>query len=713
MSKQARQVDIRDFINDFSLTTIQGRIFLLALLSLFLIFTFSLIIFIQNQETYRISQNVEHLEIPLALAASSLSSGLDKVTASQEGYIMSGEEIFRKERVETWEKEIMVALEIMKQLSQESNSSADRQKVKEINELLVDFKKAQDDIDKYFLENRRAFNYEGISTDSISSVAIELLAQYNQDRRTQKQMVEMLGNEATPIRQKIANSIKPLIENQQNLLKKEVNFIQENIGRTNWSIVVIGFLSIILLGGISISLIRTVRQSISKPVIMLNRLAHGNLDTEEIATKDELNAVIQAGLQLTDNLQKASEFALSIGDGNFEKPFQPASEKDVLGNALLQMREQLQLVATENKKRTWVVEGMAKLVEIIQSEHHSFGQVADEVIKLLTNYMKVNQGGIFVINNDNPDEMYLEMLACYAYHRKKFLEKKIPIKNKFAEGLIGQAYMEKQTIYLTELPSDYLYVTSGLGKANPAYLLVVPLKLNDKVEGIIELASFKAFEKHEIEFVEQVGETIAATIITTKANAKTANLLQETRQQDAILREREATLDALINNNDDAIVVIDSEFRVILFNTTYQEIIEKRGLQVYIGVNLLDIVPTTHKEERIAAYRKGLNGEKFVMESIVQANDNTLYYETSYNPIRDESGKVMGVSIFARDITERKLTENQLIRAIEEERNRAHIQVESQRKILEQSVLLFKEKEKKLLEKIMVLEKEMEEMKVV
>ncbi len=705
MSKEQRQVDIRDFINNFSLSTIQGRIFLLALLSLFLVFTFSLIIFLQNQETYRISQNVEHLEIPLALAASSLSSGLDKVTASQEGYIMSGEEIFRKERVETWDKEIMVALEIMQQLSQESNSSADRQKVKEINELLIEFKQAQENIDKYFLANRRAFNYEGISTDSISSVAIELLAQYNQDRRTQKQMVEMLGNEATPIRQKIANSIKPLIENQQNLLKKEVNFIQENIGRTNWSIITISVLSSILLGGISISLIRTVRYSISKPVRMLNSLAVGNLDAREAPTHDELNAVIQAGLQLSDNLQKASEFALSIGDGNFDKPFQPVSEKDVLGNALLQMREQLQLVAIENKKRTWAVESMAKLVELIQSENSSFLQIADEVMRLLIHCLKANQGGIFVLNNEKIEDAYLEMLACYAYDRKKFFERKISVKNTFVEGLIGQAYMEKQTIYLTELPPDYLHVTSGLGRANPAYLLVVPLKLNDKVEGVIELASFHAFEKYEIDFVEQVGETIAATVITTKANEKTAKLLQETRQQDAILREREATLDALINNNDDAIVVIDTEFRILLFNQTYQQTVQRRGLTASVGASLLEIMPTTHKEERIAAYRRGLNGEKFVMQSVVEINKENVYYETSYNPIRDENGKVMGVSIFARNITERKLAENQFITAIEEEKNRANIQVESQRKILEQSVLLFKEKEKRLLEKIALLEK--------
>ncbi len=529
MFKEQKQIDIRNFINRFSLYTIQGRIFLLALVSLFLVLTFSIIIFVQNQRTYQISHNVEHLEIPLALAASSLSSGLDKVTASQEGYIMSGEESFRKERTEVWEKDIATALEILKRLSQESNSSADRQKVKEIEKLLIEFQISQDKIDKYFLDNRRAFNYEGINTDSINSVAIEMLAQYNQDRRTQKKMVEMLGNEATPIRQKIANSIKPLIENQQNLLKKEVNFIQENIGRTNRSIIIIGVISVVLLGFISFSLINTVRQSITKPVKMLNELALGKLDMEVSTTKDELNAVILAGLQLSNTLKNASEFALNIGKGNFDSPFYPVSEHDVLGNALIQMQQQLQIAALEEKKHTWAVDGMAKVVEAIQGDKLSFSEIADKALALLITYLNANQGGIFVLNTTNPQETYLEMIACYAYNRKRFAERKISVKDKRAEGLIGQAYIEKRTIYLTEIPNNYTRITSGLGDATPTSLLIVPLKLNERVIGVIELASFKNYQKYEIAFVEKLAETIASTIITTQSSEQTQKLLHQSQ----------------------------------------------------------------------------------------------------------------------------------------------------------------------------------------
>lgn len=661
MFKEQKQIDIRNFINRFSLYTIQGRIFLLALLSLFLVLTFSIIVFVQNQRTYQISQNVEHLEIPLALAASSLSSGLDKVTASQEGYIMSGEESFRKERTEVWEKDIASALEILKRLSQESNSSADRQKVKEIEKLLVEFKLSQDKIDKYFLDNRRAFNYEGINTDSINSVAIEMLAQYNQDRKTQKKMVEMLGNEATPIRQKIANSIKPLIENQQNLLKKEVNFIQENIGRTNWSIIIIGVISVVLLGSISFSLISTVRQSITKPVKMLNQLALGKLDMEVSTTKDELNAVILAGLQLSNTLKSASEFALNIGKGNFDSPFYPMSEHDVLGNALIQMQKQLQIASLEEKKHTWAVDGMTKLVEVIQGDKLSFSEISNKVIALLIGYMGANQGGIFMLNTTNPQDTYLEMVACYAYNRKRFVERKISVKDKRAEGLIGQAFIEKRAIYLTEIPNNYTHITSGLGEATPRSLLIVPLKLNEQAIGVIELASFKEYQKYEIEFVEKLAETIASTIITTQSSEQTQRLLHESQIKSEALQDREAMMEAVINNTTDMIFVINRNYQLLLCNDIYRKSVEERGFVMKEKMNVLDVVAAENKEIITTFYQRGLAGEVFFVEEKFTIQGQTIYYEIGYNPIRNDKGEVMGVSVLARNITERKLQEERLV----------------------------------------------------
>ena len=72
--------------------------------------------------------------------------------------------------------------------------------------------------------------------------------------------------------------------------------------------------------------------------------------------------------------------------------------------------------------------------------------------------------------------------------------------------------LKKKEYFITEIPEDYLTITSGLGDAPPRSILIVPLKLEDEILGVVELASFNIFNPHEIEFVEKIGQTIASTI---------------------------------------------------------------------------------------------------------------------------------------------------------------------------------------------------------
>ena len=119
------------------------------------------------------------------------------------------------------------------------------------------------------------------------------------------------------------------------------------------------------------------------------------------------------------------------------------------------------------------------------------------------------------------------MSACYAYDRQKFLSKKI----ESGEGLVGRCYQEQEKIFLTEIPNDYIKITSGLGDNNPTSLLLIPLAYNNNIFGILEIASFNKYQEHEVEFIERIGESIAATISSAKANIQTAVLLEQSQQQ--------------------------------------------------------------------------------------------------------------------------------------------------------------------------------------
>ena len=118
-------------------------------------------------------------------------------------------------------------------------------------------------------------------------------------------------------------------------------------------------------------------------------------------------------------------------------------------------------------------------------------------------------------------------MAAFAFDREKFIKKHVEL----GEGLVGTCALEKQTIYLTEIPQNYVQITSGLGGANPNSLLLVPLQIENDVLGVIEMASFSKFEKYKIEFVEKVAESIATTLKSVRVNTQTSELLERSQQQ--------------------------------------------------------------------------------------------------------------------------------------------------------------------------------------
>lgn len=283
--------------------------------------------------------------------------------------------------------------------------------------------------------------------------------------------------------------------------------------------------------------------TITKPLNYLrdviDRLGNGDLVKIEIdkVSNDEIGDMATSLSSMAEGFGEITIFAENIGDGKYDSEFKPLSESDMLGNALLEMRANLKKVAEEDKKRNWATSGLAKFGDILRSYNDNFEKLADEIISNLVKYINANQGALFIIENDDAasEESYMELAACYAWDKKKFLEKKIYK----GEGLSGQAWIEGDVIYLTEVPNDYVSITSGLGEANPRSVLIVPLKLNDEIHGVIEMASFREYEEFEIEFIEHIAENIASTISSVKVNERTQKLLEESTMMTEQMRAQE------------------------------------------------------------------------------------------------------------------------------------------------------------------------------
>ncbi len=320
-------------------------------------------------------------------------------------------------------------------------------------------------------------------------------------------------------------------------LKSDVDVIDSIKSLRNYTlilgagIIIIGLMSAVFL-----------MRSITKPVNFLKnvvvKLGRGELveDKQSKVSSDEIGEMATAMDNLVAGLKRTSLFAENIGNGKYNTEFKPLSAHDVLGNALINMRDNLSKVAEDDKKRNWATEGMAKFGEILRTNTNDLGRLAEEIIGNLVKYLKANQGALYIIDDaESGEEPTMSMKACYAWDKKKFLNHKIYK----GEGLAGQAWQEGDIVYLTEVPQSYVKITSGLGDANPTSVLIVPLKVNDQIFGVVEIASFSVFRDFEIEFVQKIAETIASTISTVKINARTQHLLEESQEMTEQMRAQE------------------------------------------------------------------------------------------------------------------------------------------------------------------------------
>lgn len=243
-----------------------------------------------------------------------------------------------------------------------------------------------------------------------------------------------------------------------------------------------------------------------------------------------------------ERTNKIIQFTENLRSGKINIDVENVAKDDVLAKALRDLQNNLKDSKIEEAKRrkedaqrNWASEGLAQFGEILRNDNDNIEVLSYNIISNLVKYLNANQGGVFIINDSENYSKHFDMTACYAYERKKFANKRL----EWGEGLIGTCALEQETIFMTDVPDSYVDITSGLGNANPRSILIVPLKVNDEIHGVMEIASFNVFEKFEIDFVEKISESIASTISTVKINIQTARLLKDSQEQAKILAEQE------------------------------------------------------------------------------------------------------------------------------------------------------------------------------
>ncbi len=361
-------------------------------------------------------------------------------------------------------------------------------------------------------------------TDHERQLLAEADAHFSQLRSMLQKDDSTAAAKAIPILQAFQSAIQKLVKVQTNEIlaaRTGILAVQQRLGWLVPLYISFAFVMAYFVGSFMIVGILSYVKQFKK---YLRELGKGNLPQAMPETKNEMNALVKEINLLTDNLGQIKDFALYVGKGDFEKNIKVFNDEGDLGTSLSQMRDELRKVSLEEKKRFWVNEGFANFGSIIHGSHN-LDDLCEKIVLQLVKFLHANQAGLFVVENESTGQPHLSLKACYAYDRKKYLQKQILP----GQGLVGQTWQEGETTYLRQIPENYLRITSGLGDASPRYLLIVPLKVNGGVHGIVELASFRDFEPHEIRFVEAIGENIASTLANAKISENTQLLLEQSR----------------------------------------------------------------------------------------------------------------------------------------------------------------------------------------
>jgi PAS domain S-box-containing protein len=243
--------------------------------------------------------------------------------------------------------------------------------------------------------------------------------------------------------------------------------------------------------------------------------------------------------QITERDAKVNtmaDFAKQIGEGNYNVRLDASTDKDILSHSLLIMRDNLLANHKKESEENWIAAGKEKISDILRM-HNKVDILADQVTAALVNYIKIVQGAMYIYDEDTK---LLNCVAAYAYNRKKYTSQTF----RLGYGLIGQCAYEMDYVYRTEIPEDYITISSGiLGDQKPQSLLIVPLISDEKLQGVVEFASIDpVIPELTIRFLKELGEIIARTVFNLKVTQRTEQLLKESQQMTIELQENEEQL---------------------------------------------------------------------------------------------------------------------------------------------------------------------------
>lgn len=224
-----------------------------------------------------------------------------------------------------------------------------------------------------------------------------------------------------------------------------------------------------------------------------------------------------------------------IGDSRFSALVKTI-KSDEIRSSLCSANDKIQMLRKQEQDGNRIAHGVASIAELKQkgNDVEAYG---DQVLSMVIKYLNANQGGFFIVKNEE-ENLYLELVASYAYGKRRYNEKRINP----GEGLTGQVLFEQQIVYITNIPKDYIKITSGVGEALPTCICILPLIFDGTMYGVLEIASFQKLEATDLEYLKKISESIGYNLSAIESRRKTEVLLEESQKNAHEVRVQEEEL---------------------------------------------------------------------------------------------------------------------------------------------------------------------------
>ncbi|THA74805.1 HAMP domain-containing protein [Streptomyces sp. A0642] len=266
--------------------------------------------------------------------------------------------------------------------------------------------------------------------------------------------------------------------------------------------------------------------------------------------RDLTESVNEMAGNLTRQVRAIAAVATAVtrGDLNLKIDVDAAGEIQALQDNINTMIANLRDTTATNKEQDWLKGNLARISGLMQGRR-DLDDVASLIMSELTPVVSAQHGAFFLATATGDTDALgaeggkegayeLRMRGSYGYSAGS-----MPTSFRPGETLIGTAAEEKRTIQVDNVPPGYLKISSGLGEAPPAHVIVLPVLFEGKVLGVIELASFQPFTHIQRDFLNQLAEMIATSVNTISVNTTTEKLLEQSQQLTEQLRDRSQELE--------------------------------------------------------------------------------------------------------------------------------------------------------------------------